>query len=61
MAPVHRLLNDLGCLSFGFICGVFYICNTVIHSISGMKEEEIDEIVLVGGSTRIPRIKSQLR
>lgn len=27
----------------------------------GMKEEEVDEVVLVGGTTRIPRIKWQLR
>ena len=27
----------------------------------GMKEEEVDEVVLVGGTTRIPLIKQQLR
>ena len=26
-----------------------------------MKENEVDEIVLVGGTTRIPKIKEQLR
>ena len=26
-----------------------------------MREEEVDEVVLVGGTTRIPRVKRQLR
>ena len=26
-----------------------------------MSREEVDEIVLVGGSTRVPRVKAQLR
>ena len=27
----------------------------------GMKEEEVDEVVLVGGTTRIPKVKAQLK
>lgn len=34
---------------------------TVIAMITEMSHKEVDEVVLVGGSTRIPRIKQLLR
>jgi molecular chaperone DnaK (HSP70) len=34
---------------------------TSIVLLSDMKERDVDEIVLVGGTTRIPKIKEQLR
>ena len=57
MDPVNRLLTDLGILLYYVIKKhLKYLVAAV-----GMKEDEVDEVVLVGGTTRIPRVKSQLR
>ena len=68
MAPVHRLLNDLGENKTLYITAIsIFIAqiNTIYCSscviLLGMSVADIDEVVLVGGTTRIPRVKQQLR
>lgn len=45
-------------LVFAFIAA--FSCNFIIYGIE-MTRDNIDEIVLVGGTTRIPKVKQQLR
>jgi hypothetical protein len=51
MLPVSRLLTDLG----------WSPPSSSSELVSGMAKGDIDEVVLVGGTTRIPFVKDQLR
>jgi hypothetical protein len=53
MLPVSRLLTDLGWSPPS--------SSSSSELVSGMAKGDIDEVVLVGGTTRIPFVKDQLR
>lgn len=64
MLPISRLLEDLGETWSGWsLRGDSSLMVGCLFSPShtGMERRHVDEVVLVGGSTRVPKVKRLLR
>ena len=60
MLPVTRLLSELGEL-LGPYPSISIPPSSHNFILTGMSTKDVDEVVLVGGTTRIPLVKQQLR